>query len=127
MQEKWLKMIAWWSALARREQYVVASGVLFVSLFFLYQLFFSPVFSHVDALRQRLSQDEETLRWMQSADKAMDGQSLHNGKSVGSAVVLLTVLQKALTHAELNAFVVQLKQATNGSVVVDFHQVPFSR
>ncbi|HVE43732.1 MAG TPA: type II secretion system protein GspM [Gammaproteobacteria bacterium] len=127
MQEKWLKMIAWWSVLARREQYVVGLGALFVSLFFVYQLVISPLFSHVDALRQRLGQDEETLRWMQSVDKAMDGQSLRDGKSVGSAVALLAMLQKALTHAELSTFIVQLKQAANGSVVVIFHQVPFSR
>jgi general secretion pathway protein M len=129
MNEYWIKVKEWWSALATREKRAVVLGGSIVALFIVYQGIWSPLKEQAASMRKRLVAQEKTLAWMQSADKTLQqiqGQATNRNKST-SPVMLLSVMQKQINQAGLEQNLTQLKQASNESIEMHFQKVDFDK
>lgn len=129
MNEQWLKIKAWWTNLAKREQQAITFGALILGVFILYAGIWSPLVNHVDAMRKRVLSEQKLLLWMQAADKQiqqMKGQAKNKNHSL-SPVVLLSDVRKLILQAGLEKNLTQLKQATNDSIEIHFQKVEFDR
>lgn len=129
MHEQIIKMKSWWSGLALREKQSLLLGGMVLSVFILYACLLSPLWTSVSDLREQISSDQETLGWMQAANKEIQAAARKNAghTQVLTPVVLLSVLQKQINHAGLDQYLTQLKQANNESIEVQFKKVSFDK
>jgi type II secretory pathway component PulM len=127
LQGHYAKLKEWWLALAPREKYVVALGSVTVVLFLIYEIIWSPLVDGAANMRKRITTDQKTLAWMQSADKELTKLQQQSRASTTSLspVALLAVLQKKMQQAGFDEAAVQLKQSSNDSVEIHFQKVPF--
>jgi general secretion pathway protein M len=137
MKEDWMrrfneyraKFETWFDSLAEREKQIVTFGGIGVALLIIYALIYSPLVSHAAYLRDKIQTEQKTLIWIQAADKqiqAIEGQGKNKGKSV-SPVLMLSILQKHITQAELDRNLTQMKQASNDSIQLQFQKVVFDK
>lgn len=129
MKEYWLKIKEAWANLAPREKQAVSAGGAVLGLFIVYQWMWTPYLAGVDHLRKRINTDQETLLWMQAADKEIQTiEAQSKGKmSADSPVALLSQLQKKIHAAALDQYVTELKQATNNSIEIHFQKIEFEK
>lgn len=129
LNEYWVKINDWWSALALREKQAVAVGGGALFIFLLYAIIWSPLSNGAASLRSRINTEQKTLAWMQAADKQLQkAEKETNTKSKAvSPVVLLSLLQKQISDAELDQQLTQMKQATNDSIEMHFQKVDFDK
>lgn len=137
MKEEWKiklkqyqeKFDTWYSGLAEREKQIVNFGGVAVGLLIIYALIYAPLVNHAATLRNTIQTEQKTLVWMQAADKqiqAMEGQD-KNKANIATPVVMLSVLQKDITAAQLDQNLAQMKQASNDSIQLQFQKVSFDK
>lgn len=127
MKETWLKMKDWWRSLALREKRIVTLGMIFISFFILYVSIWSPLLNQLSAMRAKIKTQEKTLAFLQMADR-----EIANIKNEGSSqqktlspVSLLSTLQKQIRSAHLDQSLIQMKQASQNTVELQFEKVEF--
>lgn len=133
LNEEWQQQSAkvkdWWSRLSLQEKKIAGFGGAIVSLFLFYVLIWSPMLGHLNVMRKRIKSGEQTLVWMQAADKKIQSIESHNkteSKEI-SPVALMSVLQKEINQNSLGQSLEQLKQASNDTIELDFKQVEFDK
>lgn len=129
MKELIQKIKSWWLTLALREKQAVAVGGSLLAIFLVYECMLSPLMDHVAEMRRQISSDQETLTWMQTADKEIakvHGANKPNSQTL-TPVVLLSVMQKEINHAGLTQYMSQLKQANNDAIQVQFQKISFDK
>src|SRR6478736_4675810 len=98
MKEFWIKLKEWWTNMAPRERQAVSIGGSLLVIFIIYQWMWTPYVNHVAAMREKITSDQKTLVWMQSADKIMQkvaSKATIKTKPV-SPVVFLSEMQKQI-------------------------------
>lgn len=129
MKDAWVKFKEWWANLAQREKQAVTIGGSLLVLFIVYQWMWSPYLNHIATMREKITSDQKTLLWMQSADQVIrkaESKSITKNKPV-SLVVFLSQMQKQVKQSGLEPFLTQLKQSSNESVEVRFQKVEFEK
>jgi type II secretory pathway component PulM len=124
---EWQKNWQWWANLAPRERQILSVGSLLLIIFIIYQWIWSPMLDQVISMRKHFEVDQNTLLWMQAADKEMrilERQSKHHVASL-TPIALLTILQNKINHSGLSSHVTQLKQASQDTITIQFQQVEF--
>lgn len=118
-----------WSRLSQQERRIVGVGGTIVSILLVYALIWSPMLSHLNAMRKRIKTGERTLAWMQAANTKI--QSFERDDQVASKqispVALMSILQKEINQNTLGQSLKQLKQASNDTIEIDFKQVEFDK
>lgn len=130
MKESWSKIKEWWSNLASREKKAVILGTFFLGVFIVYQFIWTPYVNHVAAIRMRIVKQQQTLEWMQQADKEVRKINSDAGKNknkITSPVILLGLLQKQINQDGLEQSLNQLKQASNDTIEMHFQKVEFNK
>jgi type II secretory pathway component PulM len=119
----------WWSNLALREKQAVMIGSSLLGLFILYSGIWSPFLNYIDSMRTRIVSEQKTLNWMQTADAEIAKMKDHSGAKAKSVtpVVMLSLLQKQVTHDGLGPYMSQLKQTSNESIQMHFQKVEFDK
>lgn len=114
--------------LSKREKKItVASGVLIMVVIIYFGLY-SPLVSHVHALRNQIQQDQTVLAFMQQADQTINQVNVGRHKNKPeSTMMLLSILQKQINEASLNLALIQLKQGTGETVAMRFQKVEFDK
>lgn len=123
------KLKIWWSPLSMREKQSVAIGGISLVIFLFYAGVWSPLTSHIDAMRKQIVTGEKTLQFMQAAEKQIQQ---NQGDAVTTAAVIspvefLSYLQKQLDKSGLASSVTQLKQSSDDAVTLKFQAVEFDR
>jgi len=129
MKDVWMKLKEWWINLALREKQAVMAGSILLGLFIVYQWMWTPYLNHIASMREKITHDQKTLLWMQSADQAIqkvESKSIAKNKPV-SLVVFLSQMQKQIKQSGLGQFLTQLKQSGNESIEIHFQKVEFEK
>jgi len=127
MKDRYLKYKERFDALAKREQLALVIGSAAVVLFILYELIWSPYLNAVANLRNRITDEQKTLQWMQSADRNMQHMQAVATNNQLSPVALLGVLQKEINSAGLSGELTGLKQSSSNAVQMNFQKVEFDK
>ena len=127
---EWLnKFKQWWNNLAPREQQVVAMGSMLVGIFLFYVVIWGPYLGRIDVMRKHIQSEQKTLAWMTAADnkiKKLEGQTQNRAGAL-TPVALLSVLQKQIKEAGLDAALTNLKQSSSDTVEMHFQKVEFDK
>lgn len=126
MKERWLQYKNKWLALAPREKQMTGLGALIILILFVYGFLWSPLVSHVEAMRKKLMTERKLLAWMKENDGALQTIKDHSDrKNSNSTVGVLASLQRELQQKNLMSFVTQLKQESNEAVNIELQKVDF--
>jgi general secretion pathway protein M len=129
MKDRLNQLQQWWSQLAEREKRMVSVGGVIVTIFILYAGMWHPFLSHLQTMRNRIHADQQTLRWMQEADKSLqklENQTEKKNQAI-SPVALLGLLQKQINEAGLATNLTGLKQSGNDAIEIQFQKVDFDK
>lgn len=137
MKEKWINLKDQWMAkiqekwqpLADREKKAVLIGGAFLGVFILYAGIWSPWLNHLEAMREHIHTQQKNLVWMQNVDTQLVQLEKNPKQSehVTSPIALLSILQKQVDEARLQSNLVQLKQASNETIEIQFQKVSFDK
>ncbi len=129
MKELIEKINIWWLPLAVREKQAVLIGGGCLAIFILYAGIWSPLLTHIDAMRKQIVAGEKTLQFMREAEKqiAQHQGGSHHSPAILSPVDFLNDLQKQLDKTGMAPAVKQLKQSSDNAVTIQFQQIEFDR
>lgn len=121
----------WWMSLALREQQLLLSGMVLMTIVMIYVFVLSPLYTSVFNLRERISSNETLLSWMQDANQEITQLSQHqmqnNKRMHNSPVEVISVLQSQIIKAKLKDQLTLLKQANKDGIEMHFQKVEFDR
>lgn len=120
-------MKEWWSNLALREKQYVTGGIIVVTLFILYEIFWAPFSGVNDSLRNDIHHNQKLLIWMQEANQHIQLTEAMTQKNTSSrsSAALLSLLQKEINLSSFANNVQQISQAENNSVQITFLKINF--
>lgn len=129
MKEQWQKLKDWYTQLEQRERHAVAVGGVAIFFALLYLGVWSPLMNSADTMRKRITAQQKTLAWMQSAEAKLKRLGSVSTQSSGSLspVAMLTLLQNQIDAAGLRESLTELKQAGADSVQLQFKNVSFDK
>ena len=127
MKEWQIKIKDWWQALSQREQQVVALGGIVISALLFYLIIWGPYLDRINTMRQHIKTEQQTLAWMQAADKEIKQFEVHskNKNAATTPVILLSTLQKQIEEANLAPFLTDLKQSATDAIEIHFQKIEF--
>jgi general secretion pathway protein M len=129
MKDRLNQLQQWWSQLAEREKRMVSIGGVIVSIFILYAGIWHPFLNHLQEMRHRIHANQQTLRWMQEADKSLqklENQTEKKNQAI-APVVLLGLLQKQINDTGLASNLTSLKQSGTDAIEMQFQKVDFDK
>lgn len=120
-------MKEWWNNLGLREKQYVTGGIIFLTLFLLYEILWAPFSSVNDSLRSEIHHNQKLLSWMQEANQhiQLTESMSQNNTSSRSSAALLSLLQKEINQSTFANNVQQISQSENNSVQITFLKVNF--
>ncbi len=127
---EWQRLKTKWQSLAPREQRAYAIVAGFLTIVFFYSGIWSPFVTHVANVRNEVAREQQTLAWMQVADKQIKKLTANSRSKTNAAispVALLSLLQKTIHEANLEQNLKQLKQTSNADIEIHFEKVEFDK
>lgn len=120
-------MKEWWMNLGLREKQLLSIGAMFIILFLLYEIIWSPISTHNETLREEITHDQKLLSWMQEADQRIQATTKLFKKSNTSkqTASILSVIQHEIDASPLKNNLTQMSQAENNAVQLTFQKVNF--
>lgn len=115
----------WWLNLSLRERQTLSVGGVFIVLFLLYEIIWSPLSDSVSALRTRVQQNGVLLAWMEQADQHM--HALTKISTTPSTASILSLVQTELKKSPFAQHVGQLRQGENNTVQMTLQKVNFDQ
>lgn len=115
----------WYASLHKREQRVLAAGVVFLAVMLVYSLLLHPYFSSVRALKADVERQQTKLVTMRQL--AAQLQSLRGRQPAGlpSEQSLLAVVDKSANDAGLGAALKQVQTNSDGTLHLQLQAVAF--
>jgi type II secretory pathway component PulM len=120
-------MKEWWNNLGLREKQLLSLGGIFLILFLLYEIIWSPISTHNASLRSDIAHNQKLLIWMEEADGHIQSlqKMLQTTTSTMSSAALLSLLQKEVNQSPFANNLQQLNQAENNAVRITFQKINF--
>lgn len=115
--------------LSSRDKNALLFGFIVIIFYLIYILIISPTFNHLTVMRKKVSQTEQTLAWMKSADKVLSGikKTDHTKTHPESLVSFLSMIKERISASSLSKSLTQLKQNGTDSVEITFQKVNFDQ
>lgn len=107
--------------LSEREQKLLIVCGIFLSIYIIYAFIVSPLLSYKKAKQDEYIEKQQTLVWMQEAQKNFK----FSNKKVLTKQILLTNLATELKHGSLTKYSYQLRQHNSGEIELQFDKVPY--
>jgi type II secretory pathway component PulM len=120
-------MKEWWLNLGFREKQTVTIGGIIVLAFLIYAVIWLPISNYNTNLREKITQDQKLLTWMQEANQRIQAADkiLHPGSTIRNSAAILSLLQKEINQSSLKDYLTQMSQAENNAVQMTFQKVNF--
>ncbi len=119
-------MKAWWSALAQREQRLIAAGAALLILFLLYVAIWVPLQGSRARLLAQTEEQRATLRWMQqSAAEIRQLSARGAGRQVATGQSLLGLIDQTARSERLAEAVKRVQPDGTNSVRVWLENAAF--
>lgn len=116
-------MKTYWDNLNERERWMLGFGGIFCVLFLIYILIYAPMVNAVRNKTKQLFEKQETLVWMQQAEKKRRAVKIPTPLSNS---MLLSMLANQLKSTSFHTFPYQLQQTGTGDIQLSFEQVPYN-
>lgn len=119
-------MKEWWSKLGLREKQLILLGGSIASVLIMYWILWRPLSHVVAQLRNDITQGQNTLPWMQVADKKMtELESRLKTRESRRPTAILSTLQTLLKSSPFSTKYSQLQQVEESSASVTLKDVNF--
>ena len=121
-------MKAWWMRLPLREKYIVSVGTICFAALIFYGCIWWPLTSKVNSLRAAVKRDQVLLTWMRAADQQLQMELKSSQKKmIPSSASLLGFIQNHLHQQKIFTDVLQIRQAENNAVQINFQKINFDK
>jgi len=103
---------AWWAETSEREQklVLVAGGVIF--LVFIYYLLWQPIKSDLDAAKQKLSNTQQTLQWVEKNVNTLVTAGVTQTAKIGTKQSLSQLVSRTAKRNRINITRIQNEKTT---------------
>lgn len=123
-QQKKLK--ARWHSLSQREQHILCCGGLAATLLLFYVLIWSPLNTHLDDLRTRITAEKKTAAWAKNVDTQLRNLEERESKlSLKQLSRRINAVQEDLQEVPFRQNLTQLTQSAPNEIRVVFDKVSF--
>ena len=116
-------MMHYWQGLNEREQWAVRIGGIFLIIYLIYLIIFSPLFTAVDSTTAQIKEKSQTLTWMRSVRHQHD--SIKSPKPITNSK-LLSLIASQLNVAPYQGFHYQMQQTSSGDIQLAFEKIPYN-
>lgn len=115
-------MMNYWNNLNERERWIAAMGFIATLFYLIYLLIYDPLTTSIHQKTKLLTEQEQTLAWMQTVRTQPSGNQ--SVKTI-SGSQLLTLIATELSTPLFKKFPHQLQQTNQGEIELTFDKVPY--
>ncbi len=118
-------MKEWLDSLQPRERHLLLAGLIALTLMIFYLAVWQPISRHYTQLEQRVTQQRETLRWMEQMQPRILALRGASPPTVASGQSLLTVIDQTAKRNQLGSVVKRIEPAGQSTARVWVEQAQF--